>query len=253
MKECIKRFLYSRGYRLEYYRNKPRRFAFSEDLLEMNLDFAIARAVLHRKDLFFVQIGAYDGQMCDPLKDYIKRLEWCGIMVEPQPGPYAHLQRVYKNNRRIKLENAAISDRCGESPFYTVSCDGQLPDWCAALASFDREHLLKHAPQVRGLEEQIVELRVKTVTFGELFRRNNVTRVDILQIDTEGFDAEIIAMYPFEELCPVIVNFEKTHLSIDSIDRALDRLASFEYTFAYSGSQDILAFREASLNDDLIG
>ena len=58
--------------------------------------FEFARAY---PDVFFVQVGANDGDLLDPLREEIGFRKWSGIMVEPVPYVFERLQRC----RRIML------------------------------------------------------------------------------------------------------------------------------------------------------
>lgn len=54
---------------------------------------------------------------------------------------------------------------------------------------------------------------VQCITFDTLVQRNRVKRIDLLQIDTEGFDFEIIKMINFDRIKPRILQFEHRHLT----------------------------------------
>lgn len=45
-----------------------------------------------------------------------------------------------------------------------------------------------------GKTEDMIEIKAKTITFDKICDIHNITEIDLLQIDTEGFDAEIIRM-----------------------------------------------------------
>ena len=43
-----------------------------------------------------------------------------------------------------------------------------------------------------GDKNDMVKILAKSITFDEICRRHNITNIEYLQIDTEGFDSEII-------------------------------------------------------------
>jgi hypothetical protein len=46
------------------------------------------------------------------------------------------------------------------------------------------------------------------MSFQDLIQENHVKKIDLLQIDTEGYDYEIIKMIDFHEIKPHIIHFE---------------------------------------------
>ena len=56
--------------------------------------------------LNFIQVGANDGRYGDPLRKYIMKHPWHGILIEPQPDIYAKLCENYASVRdRLIFEN----------------------------------------------------------------------------------------------------------------------------------------------------
>ena len=79
------------------------------------------------------------------------------------------------------------------------------------------------------------------IAFDTVLARLPEGELDLLQIDTEGADAFILSLFPFETVRPAIVHWEIRHLSFAEREDCLERLAGFGYRFALSGSQDMLA------------
>lgn len=73
-----------------------------------------------------------------------------------------------------------------------------------------------------------------------LFSQFDVNHVDLLQIDTEGFDAEIIYIFPFDKIKLSIIHFESKHLSKPKLEKLLTHLISMGYSVAYDGEEDML-------------
>jgi hypothetical protein len=73
----------------------------------------------------------------------------------------------------------------------------------------------------------VTETTVDCATFEDLL--HGVARVDVLQVDVEGFDAEVIRLFDFDRWQPSIVQFEHKHLSRGDIDSSLEQLAGFGY------------------------
>ena len=98
----------------------------------------------------------------------------------------------------MALENAAIADRDGQLPFYHLReaedhVAAGLPRWYDGIGSFSKEAVLNHASLVPDLEDRLTCVKVPCLTFESLCRKHGVDRVDLLLVDTEGYDHEILA------------------------------------------------------------
>jgi FkbM family methyltransferase len=162
----------------------------------------------------FVQVGANDGVTLDPLRRQILLRQWSGVHVEPVPSIFERL-RVNTGCRRLALENVAIADRSGLLPFYSVSDDPALgfPAWVKLLGSFRREVVESHAQFVPQIASHVICTPVPTMTWGELLDRHGRDRIDIVQIDAEGYDYQLLRTFPFERCLPSLMMYEHRHLS----------------------------------------
>ena len=163
----------------------------------------------------FVQVGAHDGHEQDPLRRHIQSRSWTGVMVEPVPYVFRRLQVAYANEPRIRLVNAAIAATAGTATLYHIpeSDEEGLPPWYDALASFSREVIAKHNEFIPDIENRIEPIEVPTVTFSDLCQQNGIDRLDVVQIDTEGYDYEIIKLIDLKCLAPTVLMYEYIHLS----------------------------------------
>lgn len=164
------------------------------------------------KDFFFIQIGAHDGIMDDPIHEWIERFGWRGIFVEPQSAPFKRLESGYIENgtsQRFSFENVAIAHQDGTCEMYKVDDNAVTNALQTGLASLRPDRALSTYASMGTLAKETVQC----ITFDTLVRRNRVKRIDLLQIDTEGFDFEIIKMINFDRIKPRILQFEHRHLT----------------------------------------
>jgi len=194
-------------------------------------DLAVRKAMAERgEQFFFVQIGAHDGITEDPIHRYVIEYRWAGLLVEPQPKVFEHLVANYAGQSRLEFLNAAIAWKDGVATLYTVPTNG-LPSAVQGMASFDSRLLLKQIPH----GTPVIELIVRTVSLESLFRTRKISRLDLLQIDTEGFDYEIIKMIDYEKIRPEIIHYEHIHLSRADREACEQLLASHGYRLHCSG------------------
>ncbi len=171
-------------------------------------EFLLNHKLSKTENFFFVQIGANDGIMADPIYDFVthnhKKLQ--GIAIEPMKDVYKKLQLNYKKYPNIKTANFAIHRSEKEMTIYRVdpARAKQLGDWTSGIASFDKNHYERsNIPK-----EYIISEIVECMTFQEFLKKYSVKKIDLLQIDTEGYDSEIILSIDFNEIKPSIIRFE---------------------------------------------
>jgi len=157
-------------------------------------------------DFFFVQIGANDGVYCDPIHNFVTRNRVRGIAVEPLKDVFSRLVENYRSHPQIKPINVAIHPTEKEIDLHRV--DPKREDEAtyrnSGMSSIRSDH---HALSGTPMDVMIVE-RVRCMSLDELLKSEGVTRIDLLQIDTEGFDFEIIKMIDFNQCKPHLIHFE---------------------------------------------
>jgi len=196
------------------------------------------------REFMFIQVGAFDGIARDPLRKYINKCGWRGVVVEPQARAANQLRELYRGNDRIIILQAALGGESGRRTLFTV--DSPIaPSWVGGLASFQRETIVKHSGLPPVLETMIREDSVDCITFDKVPGCLPYKQIDRLQIDTEGADGYIFSLFPLDRVQPSIIHWEVKHLSTPQREECLDRLAGFGYRFALSSDEDMLAVLDA--------
>lgn len=156
-------------------------------------------------DFFFVQIGANDGISFDPIYNLVTKEKVRGIAIEPMPDIFVQLKKNYEKNPQVKLLNIAIHKDQNQMKLYRVDPQKKgYPNWTKGTPSFNKSHHnLSNIPDC-----DIVEEIVKCISFDELIDKYSIKKIDLLQIDTEGYDSEIIKMIDFTKINPTIISFE---------------------------------------------
>ena len=158
------------------------------------------------RDFTIVQIGAFDGVVADPIQALLKsNFSGRAILVEPQPRAFELLQAKYSDDSRIALENSAITETSGSVTLYVpVSESGSSP-----MASLLKEHYKNF-----GIGSHDVEcVEVSSISVDFLLKKYEVTEIDLLQIDTEGYDYKILNQFFRAGKYPLIINCETYHLT----------------------------------------
>ena len=212
---------------------------------ELNLlEVVLAHYCQRKPRIRFLQVGAADGMMGDPLFPLIERYAMEGVLLEPRAETFARLKKNYAPyaGKGFVFVNAAIMRRDGTQNLYSIKPGAGAADWLTGTASFDREIVLQGLRSVAHAESWIAVEPVKTITFETLFRTYNIGDIDLLQVDAEGFDAQIIEMFDVGKRRPAIVRFEHMHLKPQEIEATLEMLIRHGYTIGRS-AYDTIAYQ----------
>ncbi|MGB5451569.1 MAG: FkbM family methyltransferase [Sedimenticolaceae bacterium] len=209
-------------------------------LVDVNIEHFLAKELADSEHFFFVQIGANDGVRADDSYAFITRHRLEGIVVEPLKDMFEILRKNYSDQPQVTKINKAIHATAKAMTIYRIENDANVPDWCHGIASFDKNHLIGGAKKVPNLESYIIEESVDCVSLGELFEDNNTTQISFLQIDTEGYDFEIIKMIDFTQYRPRIIRYECSTLSEEDNRGCIELLFQQGYKF-YDEGNDLIA------------
>jgi FkbM family methyltransferase len=193
-----------------------------------------------------MQIGANDGQTNDPIYRYVIDRKWSGLLVEPIPSMFERLSHTYRGIPNVRLENCAVASADGMATLYRVLPDESLPPYTQELASFDKKVILKQKRVVRHIDRFIVPIEVPARTVGSLLEEHSIRHLNLLVVDTEGFDDEVLRMVFETELRPDLIQFEWVHLRPAAKAASARRLVEQGYRYL-TIRRDALAVRPASI------
>jgi FkbM family methyltransferase len=155
-----------------------------------------------------VLVGAHDGSKTEKLVDSACNLGQV-LLIEPVPWLCNRLESKYKNSERIQICNFAISIDDSEEDFFApVESANEVAPWGDQLGSLNPTHAQQHDPRFR---DKIVSIKVRTLSFKSLIETYGISSIDTLMTDTEGYDAKILAAFPFEKIKPRQIWFEHKH------------------------------------------
>jgi FkbM family methyltransferase len=188
---------------------------------------------------FFVNIGASDGIVADPIYPFFATHHPVGIAVEPVPYVMERLKENYREFPGIIFEQVAISET-DRSFWFVDENSGSIEYVMQSLGSMSRDRVLESIAGLRTMEEHIsrspavpasapeeargaihegvvvqgdVEdhvrrLDIECVRFQDLIARNGVERIDFLNVDVEGFDDEVFWSVDWDRFRPTVVCLE---------------------------------------------
>ncbi|MEO2035043.1 MAG: FkbM family methyltransferase [Planctomycetaceae bacterium] len=192
-----------------------------DDLL---FEFALAQILSTVESPSIVQVGANTGDTSHDMREQLLKSRAAALLVEPQPDVFQILSANYADVPTVRLANVALSNTEGTQDLFKIS---QYADqfhksgriFGNSIASFDADHpweyFLRNATEAgQGQPKgKILEsVTVKCQTFGDLAAEHAIGKVDVLAVDTEGFDFEIIKMVDSAGLAPILIKYEHKHL-----------------------------------------
>jgi FkbM family methyltransferase len=141
-------------------------------------------------------------------------------------------QKCFEEKEGIKFYflNYAITNETDTQkvPFYTPKREPTC-----GLSSLSPQHARAH-----GRNEEIEEVLVEALTINALFKKLNLTQIDRLFIDTEGWDAKILLDLDLDEFFVPSIHFERLHIDgpFENIDKKgplatqlLDKFKKYQY------------------------
>jgi FkbM family methyltransferase len=166
-----------------------------------------------------VQIGSNKGY--DDFTDLLvgKNVEKL-IMVEPFFEHNVSLAECYEHITNKVIENIIITDDSSKDTerMYFHPQDSNHSNKFE-LASLNRQHSLKIRNHYS--DNEIVYRELPSTTINNLFDKHNITIIDLLFIDTEGYDDKIIYNIDFSRFTIKELYYENLHIDSEKLESYL--------------------------------
>lgn len=156
-----------------------------------------------------VVIGAHSGdKLSKAIETYSKHGDV--LLVEPVPWLFKKLQEKYGLVKSVHLLQAVISENDADeiSFFAPVESANEIATWGDQLGSLNPVHALGHNKE---FSSKIEEIKVRGISFGTLINKFGIEQIDVLHTDTEGYDARLLSVFPFDKIKPRGLIFEYKH------------------------------------------
>lgn len=202
------------------------------------------------KNRVLVQIGVYDG--IDEFNCIVKHSAPSKlILVEPNKDMNPTIKHSYRHMKNWVIENVAITEVTkGEvelvHPVHIGRSNHQFYNKCFSLLPMD------------DWGDNFKKVKVQSMSFMDLCAKHKITNIHFLQIDTEGYDAEIIKSIDFSKVEIDIIKYEnwdfpeecftrygekKKQYGINGMQQVKVLLEGLGYTLD-EGKADIIAVKE---------
>jgi FkbM family methyltransferase len=156
----------------------------------------------------FFQIGTNNGN--DLFRNNVKENNPdMVILVEPNQTLINEINKNYKDVKNVHIYNNAIyynNDEIVE--LYIPGKNGMIGSIADNGLTYNDGHFSLLPMNDWGEKDDMVKITAKTITFDEICKNHNITEIEYLQIDTEGFDTEIIKMIDLSKYKIKQIRFE---------------------------------------------
>ena len=201
----LKKILGSLGYKI-FPKDTVKTERFIESL-SINCGDLIKLLIDKKKINNVMQVGANDGKSDDFLRSSINK-DTKVILVEPIESVFLDLKNNYSDFTNVEFINKAIDIKKGKKKIYSVNpvnydyykkkFQSEDVNWLTVLASFEESHLKNHGVKSNHIQSTDVDC----TTFNDLIREYNFNKLDLLIIDTEGYDNILVKNF-IEEINPI--------------------------------------------------
>lgn len=170
-----------------------------------------------------LQIGVYDGIQNDPLFGSLINAAAAITLVEPQPSAAAALRNRFEGDSRIRIIEAAVTDRPGEVMLYS---ENESSPSASIIPTHHRRF---------GQKNHSKTILVRGITPEALIAETGGKTPDLLQIDTEGMDWIIVKFLLAAGCQPAVINFENLHLGRAARLESRTELTKYGYRYLEYG------------------
>jgi FkbM family methyltransferase len=231
MKDWVRTAARRRGYEI---RKAPFPNFQAVSVYDLALHYLIAT---RGTQLTFIEVGANDGISDDPLREFILKYHWKGVLIEPQPAVFETLKRNYAGkDDGISFENVAISSNPAPLELYRLCSTSP-----SSVASSNPKIAAK---QLQVKAHELEKIMVPTTKLDDIVAKYGMNSLDILQLDTEGCDWDVLQTLDLTKTRPWQIGFEHGHLSPMAIGKMTEHLNAHGYRVHFGGYEtDSVALR----------
>jgi FkbM family methyltransferase len=131
-----------------------------------------------------IDVGGHYGGSCERFA----RNGWTVFVFEPDPENRKILGKTCSKYPSVIVDSRAVTDVDDEHlSFYASAVSSGI----SGLSAFHKTH-------------QVVA-KVRTVTLGRIISEQEISKIDFLKVDTEGFDMFVLKGLPWDEIRPIVL------------------------------------------------
>lgn len=136
---------------------------------------------------YIFDVGSHKGESIDyfiKLKG-LKKIQ----SFEPQKDIFLFLQKKYEKNKKVNLNQIALSQNENYKDFYI----NDLSSTSTFSKLNKKSFWLKTKNRILNKKDSIVsKIKIKSITIDKFIKQKKIKKIDLLKIDTEGHELEVL-------------------------------------------------------------
>ena len=164
---------------------------------------------LHKKNGFFIDIGAHNGITLSNTYFFEKKMGWRGICIEPYPDRFTEL--VKSRSAQTICLPCAIANSEGYADFLKI--DGYAEMLSGLLDKYEPDHLKRVDCELSIYGGHKTLISVPVFKLRTILEQNQVKHVDLLSLDTEGSEFDILNSIDFDAVTIDVILVENNYKS----------------------------------------
>lgn len=213
-----------------------------------------------KNQITILEIGGNDGHQDDLIYSYAIKNNFITHILEPVPIYYEQLKTLYQNYKNVHAYNYAITKRTNLDYINYIPPSNHMPLWLKGCSSFFTDKNVINGMATRNnddsitplndkniltyIKENIQKLPVNCLSFNDFIKLSSISTIDVLIIDTEGYELEILKQIDLNKFNTSVVILEyHNHYSVDKLSME-SLLRKFNYSIAFTECNwDIIGYK----------
>lgn len=161
-----------------------------DSLTEKKIINKLKKVFLNKKTISLIDIGAHKGEYISSIiKNFHISKAYC---FEPNPKVFKILNNEISFNKKIKLLNYGASNKSGNILFNEniESSSSSINELNQNSNYYKKKFFFLN---FLGLDYVTKKIEIKVVTLNDFIIENNIIKIDLLKIDTEGHEFQILS------------------------------------------------------------
>ncbi len=179
-----------------------------------NLDILLETFMDYRNG-FFIEVGANDGLSQSNTRYFEQYKGWRGLLIEAIPDL---ADKCKKNRPKSIVENYALVGNDYPLDYIEIH-------YCNLMSVIENDvvELNKHIQDGQKLfpKEKTYTVKVPAITLSEMLEKHKISKIDLLSLDVEGFEANVLKGLDLEKYRPKFLLIEVR--DIETIENVINK------------------------------
>jgi len=185
------------------------------------------------KNGFFIEAGANNGINQSNTLYFERYKGWRGLLIEPIPELAAECKL---NRPRAIVENFALVSSEFAEDYVEMEYCNLMSVVRSGLNSLETQSHIERGKRFLRENEQVYTINVPAMTLSEIINKHSISRIDLLSLDVEGYEAQVLKGINFDLHRPefILVEVREKNEIESIIGKIYEPIAILSITDNYS-------------------